>query len=429
MVEGTRCAADHANDHVKVKLGITKLLEDPGKYLGRMCPGSAHRGSAHRGSAHPGSAHRGRPRVGLVANYNAVDEHARPIIQLLRERSEISLRAIYVAEHGLWGCEQAGVKLGDSVDAFTGAQVFSLYGDTMKPTPEMLSDIDVLVCDGADIGSRYWTCLSTMALCIEAMAQAGKPIIVTDRPNPLGGAAVEGNVLDMEYHSFVGFFRIPIRHGMTPGELARLFAGESDLDADLTIVPMDGWTRDMLFPDTGHFWTATPNMPDFETALLYPGTCLFEGTACSEGRGTTKPFKLIGAPWINAIDLADRLNNMGIDGARFRPAHFRPAFSKHAGEQCQGVEIYITDHGRIRPVHLGLSMLCTMREQRPDLFAWNVPFIDLLSGGADLRTWIDDGSTPEQILSRWRPGMNQFLGVRERYLLYDGSSGAGNRRR
>jgi len=396
-----------------VKLGVTKLLEEPEKYLGTA-------------------------RVGLVANYNAVDEYATPIIRLFAECPKIEFTRIYVAEHGLWGCEQAGVKVGHVGDLRTGVDVVSLYGETVKPTPQMLEDIDVLVCDGNDIGSRYWTCLSTMALCIEAAAEAGKQIIVTDRPNPIGGMAVEGNLLDIEYRSFVGYDRIPIRHGMTPGELAAMYVGGAGLDVDLLVIPMDNWGREMLFPETGHFWTGTPNMPGFETALVYPGTCLFEGTTLSEGRGTTKPFRLIGAPWLDAIDLADRLNTMELGGVRFRPAHFRPMFSKHSGVECAGVEVYVTDAWELDPVRLGVSMLIAAREQNLDAFGWygaGSPtgsadlarpfpvegrhlFIDLLAGGAELRRWIEEGATSDEIMARWERETSEFMDAREPYLIY-----------
>ncbi|MGE5552219.1 MAG: exo-beta-N-acetylmuramidase NamZ domain-containing protein [Bacteroidota bacterium] len=394
----------------RVKLGVTKLLAEPEKYLGKA-----------------------RARVGLVANYNAVDENATPIVRLFGACPSVKLSRIFTAEHGLWGCEQAGVRLGHTVDAHTGVEAISLYGETQRPTPEMLHDIDVLICDGNDIGARYWTGLATAALCIEAAAEAGKPIIVTDRPNPLGGKMVEGGLLDLAYRSFVGYDRIPIRHGMTPGELAAMFAGEARLDVDLRVIPMEDWRRDMLFPETGHFWTGTPNMPTFETALVYPGTCLFEGTTLSEGRGTAKPFRLIGAPWLDAIGLADRLNAMDIGGARFRPARFRPMFSKHGGVECAGVEVYVTEARALQPVRLGLSMLQAVREQNPEAFGWHGAgdqgdkagaaggrrlFIDLLAGGTDLRTWIEDGATPDAILGRWEPGIARFMKRRERYLMY-----------
>ncbi|MGI6146914.1 MAG: DUF1343 domain-containing protein [Firmicutes bacterium] len=391
---------------MSVKLGITKFLEDPQAYAA---------GAPQRGRP----AGPGKLRVGVVANYNAIDEHAVPIIRAIAAHPCLHLAAIYSAEHGLWGCEQAGVKLAGSVDPHTGARVFSLYGDVNRPTPEMLEDVDLLLFDGNDVGSRYWTYLSTMALCIEAAAEAGKPIIVTDRPNPLGGAAVEGNVLDLRYRSFVGFLPIPIRHGMTPGELAKMHASSVAAKSYLTVVPVDGWHRRMLFPETGLFWTATPNMPDFETALLYPGTCLFEGTNCSEGRGTTKPFKLIGAPWLDALSLADFLNSVGLEGVRFRPAHFRPTFSKHSGAECAGVELYITDPRRIQPLRVGLEILSAVHKQNPDRFSWNAPFIDRLAGGPDLREAIDRGRTAEEILRSWAPQLDEFLSARKGYLLYD----------
>lgn len=378
-----------------VTLGITKLLADPAKYLGST-----------------------RPRLGVVANYNAVDEHADPIITKLAASPDIHLAALYCAEHGLWGCEQAGVKMAGTVDQYTGATVHSLYGDTTKPTPEMLHGVDVLVFDANDVGSRYWTYLSTMAQVIDAAAEAGIPVVVTDRPNPLGGLAMEGNILDLEHRSFVGYLPIPIRHGMTFGELAAMHVHESRLDVDLRIVTTEGWRRKMLFPDDGLFWTATPNMPGFDTAMLYPGTCLFEGTNCSEGRGTTKPFTLIGAPWLDALALAEALNAAGMDWVRFRPAHFRPAFSKHAQCECAGVEVYLTHPRRAQPVRLGLEMLAAVRAQRPDMFNWHTSFIDHLAGGPSLRTHIDAGLPVEALLRDWDAQVVAFAPVCERYLIY-----------
>ena len=396
--------ASAARGDPRVKLGVTRLLEEPERYFGKA-----------------------RARVGLVANYNAVDERAVPIIKLFSECSGIKLARIYAAEHGLWGCEQAGVKVWHGTDELTGVEVVSLYGEAVKPTPEMLDGIDVLVCDGNDIGSRYWTGLATVALCIEAAAEAGKPVIVTDRPNPLGGTVIEGSLLDPRYRSFVGYERIPMRHGMTAGELAAMFAARSRIDVDLTVVPMDGWERHMLFPDTGHFWTGTPNMPGFETALVYPGTCLFEGTTLSEGRGTTKPFRLIGAPWLDPFGLAEVLNDMSLKGVRFRPARFRPMFSKHSGVECGGVEVHVTDPGEVRAVLLGVSMLHAARKQNELEFQWRGAdggsashrlFIDLLAGGAELRAWLEEGASPDEIIARWEPGLREFAEIREQYLMY-----------
>lgn len=385
-----------------IKLGITRLLENPLRYLGKA-------------------------RVGLVANYNAIDERARPIIRLLHECPDIHLTAIFSSEHGLWGAAQAGVRLRDSVDDSTGVKVFSLYGDSLKPTPDMMKDIDLLLCDGRDIGCRYATGISTMSLCMEAAAEAGKPIVITDRPNPLGGTVVDGNVLQPEFRSFVGCHPIATRYGMTAGELASMFNEEFGIGADLTVIPMEGWERGMLFPETQLFWVGSPNMPGFETALVYPGTCLFEGTTCSEGRGTTKPFRLIGAPWISEFDLADTLNKMEIAGVRFRPVHFIPVFSKYKQEECKGVEVYVTDSKSVDSIRLGIAMLHAIREQNKEMFKWvgsedsatgKRLFIDLLSGGNDLRTWLEEGLGPDEILSRWRTELEPFEEVRNRYLLY-----------
>ncbi len=388
---------------LRVKLGLTRFLEQPGLYL-------------DRGS-----------RVGFVGNYNAVDEQGLPFIRLLCDHPDIQLAAIFAPEHGVWGAVQAGVRLSHDVDEYTQAPVFSLYGDTLKPTPDMLEGIDVLLIDARDSGCRYTTGSSTMALCMEAAAEKGIPVIVTDRPNPLGGRKLAGGVLEPEYSSFVGFHTLAVRHGMTGGELAKMYNGETGLSADLTVVPLQGYGRDMLYPDTGLLWVSSPNMPGFETAVVYPGTCLFEGTSCSEGRGTTKPFRLIGSPWLNEMQLADELNSVGMQGVVFRAARFLPMFSKHCNELCHGVEVHVTDPTVLEAVALGVHMTQAVRRQDPEAFQWQGfaelasgkrLFIDLLTGSGNFRRWIEEGRSADQILETWQAELPGFVDRRSQYLLY-----------
>lgn len=388
----------------KLTLGMTRLLREPSQYL-------------------PADA-----KVGFVGNYNAVDERGTPFIRLLHEHSGISLQAIFAPEHGLWAAAQAGVRVGHEVDQHTGVPVHSLYGETFKPTPEMLHDIDVLLIDARDSGCRYTTGSSTMALCLEAAAENNKPVVITDRPNPLGGQKVEGGVLKPGFESFVGFHTLAVRHGMTAAELASMYRAEAGLDTELTIVPMEGYRRDMLYPETGLLWVSSPNMPGFETQCVYPATCLFEGTSCSEGRGTAKPFRLIGSPWLDEIQLADALNGISLKGVVFRPARFLPMFSKHEQEVCRGVEVHVTDPERLQPVEIGVHMIYEVRRQDPDKFAWKGfedlttgrrLFIDLLTGSEYLRRAMDDGQTPEDIMAEWAGDLEEFRSRRTQHLVYD----------
>ena len=386
----------------RVRLGLSRFLDNPREYVGDG-------------------------RVGLVANYNAVNEKGNPLILALHEHPDINLTAIYVPEHGLWGAEQAGVRVGHGVDDVTGVRVFSLYGENLKPTPEMLAEVDVLLIDTRDMGCRYTTGSSTMVLCMEAAAELGKPVVVMDRPNPLGGTVLEGNVLHEDFRSFVGFHTISIKHGLTAGELAVMYNTETGLNADLTVVQMEGWEREMLYPETGLLWVSSPNLPTFESIAVYPGTCLFEGTNCSEGRGTTKPFRLIGSPWLDEVRLAKDLNSAGLPGVVFRPTRFIPLYSKYNGEVCRGVEVHITDVNAIEPVRLGVLMVYMIRQQDTERFQWRGfedqatggrIFIDLLTGGTQFRQWIDEGRTPDEIMEVWRPELAAFAQRREQYLLY-----------
>jgi uncharacterized protein YbbC (DUF1343 family) len=306
--------------------------------------------------------------------------------------------------------------------------IFSLYSETREPTPEMLGLIDVLVIDIQDVGARIYTFIYTMANCLRAAARAGLPVIVCDRPNPIGGIEVEGPTLEPGYESFVGQFRMPMRHGMTVAELARLFNDHFKIGAELETVLMEGWTRDMYFDATGVPWVMpSPNMPTLDTAIVYPGTVLLEGTMLSEGRGTTRPFELVGAPWLDGEALAPRLNRLGIDGVHFRAAAFEPTFQKHAKTTCGGCQIHVTSRNDFAPVAAGVAVLRESYGFAPDRFKWRDPPyeyehdkmpIDILAGSPELREQIESQVPLEEIVAGWKPGEKEFAEIRRPYLLY-----------
>lgn len=368
-------------------------------------------------------------RVGLVTNHTGVDRRLESTVDLLAARPGVTLTALFAPEHGLRGDRQAGDHVPTFTDQRTGLPVYSLYGPTRatrKPTPAMLQDVDVLVCDLQDGGSRYFTYLSTMGYAMEAAAEQGIPFVVLDRPNPIGGMAVEGNVLDEEFRSFVGAYALPIRHGLTFGELARLINEAYGIGAELIVVPMDGWRRDMYFWDTGMPWVQpSPNVPTPATLVVYPGTCLFEGTNLSEGRGTTRPFEWLGAPWLDAHAWAETMNRLDLPGVRFRPVFFTPTFSKHQGVLCQGVEVHVTDPRAFRPVETGLHLLATARAQNEEAFRWVPPlgevgqwFIDLLAGTDELRAALDAGQPITEIISSWQHAAAEWTRRRTEFLIY-----------
>ncbi len=362
-----------------------------------------------------------RKRLGLITGPTGLNKQLKSTVDLFSERYD--LKALYSPEHGVRGNLQAGAHVDTYVDEGTGITVYSLYGDHRKPVPEMLKDIDVLVMDIQDIGSRYYTYLYTMSYCMEACAQNDKRFVYLDRINPIGGVEVEGGILDAKYASFVGMYPIPPRYGLTAGELAMFFNREFDIGCELEVVKAEGWTRDMYFKDTDLLWVnPSPNMTSMDTAILYNGTCLFEGTNISEGRGTTRPFEMIGAPWLDPYRLADRMNSLSLAGVLFRPVFFEPAFSKHKGQLCRGVQVHITDYRAVRPLEIGIRLLYAIMDADPGQFEWIPPhrengrcFIDLLAGGEDvrLRRYEADG-----LLEKWRGESLRFKARKERYHLY-----------
>jgi uncharacterized protein YbbC (DUF1343 family) len=362
-------------------------------------------------------------RVGLITNHTGIDRSLRYDIDLMHESRRVDLVAVFGPEHGIRGAEQAGAKVGSGADKRTGLPVYSLYGETRRPTTAMLDGLDTLVFDIQEVGVRFATYQATMVYCQEAAAAAGITFVVLDRPNPITGTHVAGNLLKPNFASFVGPRPVPIRHGMTAGELARLFAAESDWP-EPHVIQMRGWTRELWFDQTGLPWVPpSPNLPTLDATTLYPGTCLIEGTNVSEGRGTTRPFEYIGAPWLDPFRFADELRSRNLPGVAFRPAYFTPTFSKYAGEACGGVQISIVDRDALQPVALGIHLLHACLTLEPASFAWRYrddgrAFIDLLLGSDAPRGDLDAGLSPSDVMAGWDLDVDAFRKRRQPFLLY-----------
>jgi uncharacterized protein YbbC (DUF1343 family) len=368
-------------------------------------------------------------RVGVVCNHASVDRGFRHVIDRVAAAEGVTLAAIFGPQHGFRSDVQDNmVETPHRDDARRRVPIYSLYSETREPTAEMLRGIDVLLVDLQDIGARIYTYIYTMANCMRAAARHGVPVIVCDRPNPIGGTAVEGACLRPGWESFVGLFPIPMRHGMTIGELAQLFNKEFGIGASLDVIPMEGWTRSAYADSSGLPWVMpSPNMPTLDTAIVYPGTVLFEGTMLSEGRGTTRPFELVGAPWIDAERFAGDMNTLGLEGAYFRPAGFEPTFQKHAKQPCGGCQIHVTDREAFKPVKTGVALIERFRRFDPVRFEWRRPPyeyehekmpIDILAGSDALRQQIERGVPIEEIAASWRDDEERFRRLREPYLLY-----------
>ncbi|NPC90722.1 DUF1343 domain-containing protein [Bacillus sp. WMMC1349] len=359
-------------------------------------------------------------RIGLITNPTGVDSHLTSSIDLLHQDPHIKLAALFGPEHGVRGDTQAGDQVDSYIDEKTGLPVYSLYGKTKKPTGEMLQHIDVLLFDIQDVGTRFYTYIYTMAYAMEAAKENNIPFVVLDRPNPQSGKKVEGPVLDPDYSSFVGRYPIPLVHGMTTGELAKLFNREFKIGADLTVIKMKGWKRQMFFEDTElPFVLPSPNMPTPDTSIVYPGTGLLEGTNISEGRGTTKPFELIGAPYINSTDLAEKLNSLKRPGVRFRAASFTPTFSKYHHQLCHGVELYVTDRFTFQPVKTGITIIKTIHDLYPDHFKFlSSGSFNRLVGNSWMKAMIEKGTATNEMFKIMDAEKNQFMKVRKKYLLY-----------
>lgn len=363
-------------------------------------------------------------RIGLITNHSGTDGRLVSTVDLLAQHPNARLTALFSPEHGLRGAAPAGAQVASSTDPVTGLPVYSLYGATRKPSPEMLADIDLLLFDLQDAGSRYYTYTWSMALCLQAAAEQGKRFIVLDRPNPITGR-VEGGLVQPGFDSFVGLYPVPNRHGLTHGEIARWLNDRFRLGCDLEVIPMAGWTRSMWWEETGlPFVPMSPNANGLEMLTLYPGTCLVEGTNLSEGRGTALPFQLFGAPWLNEQAVVRALQSRHLPGVLFRPAYFTPTASKHAGSLCHGVQIHIIDRDALRPVALGAHILDVCRQLHPDSFQWvswgtgQRPAIDLLAGSDRLRERIDAGQPVASLLEAWAAEAEAFAAESQAYHLY-----------
>ncbi|AOC57974.1 exo-beta-N-acetylmuramidase NamZ family protein [Bacillus pumilus] len=359
-------------------------------------------------------------RVGLITNPTGIDANMKSSVDLLFEHPSIKLTALYGPEHGVRGDAQAGEGVESYTDEKTGLPVYSLYGKTRKPTPDMLKNVDVLLFDIQDVGARYYTYIYTMAYAMEAAKENNIPFVVLDRPNPIGGLKVEGPVLEPEHASFVGLYPIPLRHGMTTGELAKFFNKEFHINADVTVIKMKNWKRSMTFDDTKlPFVLPSPNMPTVDSTFVYPATGLIEGTNVSEGRGTTKPFELIGAPYINSSELADHLNQLKLKGVQFRPVSFTPTFSKHAGKLSHGVQLYVTDRSSFEAVKTGLSIIKAIHDLYPKDFQFlQTGSFDKLIGNGWIKEEINQGTSVKHIMKRYHHDLKSFEKKRKKYLIY-----------
>ena len=375
-----------------------------------------------------GTSFRGA-RLGLVCNQASVDHNYQHAADLLHQHPELNLRALFGPQHGIRGDVQDNmIETEHGIDRKTGLPVHSLYSETREPTEAMLRDIDVVVFDMQDVGCRIYTFVYTLANCMRAAKKWGKRVVVCDRPNPISGAVISGNVLEPEYASFVGQFPIPTRHGMTVAELARMFKDHFNIGCELEVLSMDGWRREYWHDETDAPWVMpSPNMPTLSSATVFPGTVHFEGTQLSEGRGTTRPFELIGAPYIDPDAYAANLNELGFPGVFFRGCGFQPTFQKHAGVSCGGVQIHVKDRKAFEPVITGVAMVKLAYDMYPDQFRWKDPPyeyvydqnpFDVISGTNKIREAIEQGSQLREIEASWEVGLAEFRTLREGYLMY-----------
>lgn len=369
-------------------------------------------------------------RIGILCNPASVDSNLRHIVDLFWEHEKIHLTTLMGPQHGARGETQDNmIEWKSYQDSLTGLPVYSLYSETRKPTPEMLQEIDSLVIDLQDVGTRIYTFVYTMLHAMEACKASDIEVVVLDRPNPINGEEVEGPVLEEKFKSFVGAYPLPMRHGMTIAELARYFNQKMGINCRLKTVPMRGWNRHMLFEETGLPWVMpSPNMPTIDTSITYPGTVIFEGTNLSEGRGTTRPFEVSGAPWIHPELLLSILNDFTFDSVCFRPFSSIPTFNKWQGEMIGGVQIHVTDRKTFKPFRTGLGLLIAYRNLDIDRFRWipppyeyefeKLPF-DILCGTDSIRHQIERGVDLEKIELSWEIELEQFKKIRKNYLLYD----------
>ncbi|HSE33969.1 MAG TPA: DUF1343 domain-containing protein [Pyrinomonadaceae bacterium] len=368
-------------------------------------------------------------RVGLICNQASVDHNYHHAADLLKAHPEIDLRALFGPQHGIRGDVQDNmIETAHGRDRNTGLPVYSLYSETREPTDEMLADVDTLIFDMQDVGCRIYTFVYTLANCMRVARKLGKRVVVCDRPNPISGKHVSGNVLEHEFASFVGQYSIPTRHGMTVGELAQLFNRHFEIGCDLEILTMRGWQREYWHDQTDAPWVLpSPNMPTLDSATVFPGTVHFEGTQVSEGRGTTRPFELIGAPYIDAEDYAAALNGLSLPGVFFRACGFQPTFQKHAGVSCGGVQIHVLDREIFEPVLAGVAMVKLAHDMYPNRFLWKDPPyeyvydknpFDVIAGTDKTRKAFERGAGLSEIEASWQAELDRFRSIRESYLMY-----------
>ena len=368
-------------------------------------------------------------RVGLICNQASIDHEFRHAADLCRAQGNFKLTALFGPQHGIRGEAQDNmVESPHTFDTETGLPVYSLYSETREPTEAMLEEIDAFVFDMQDVGCRIYTFVYTLANCMRAAQEYGKRVVVCDRPNPIGGVKVAGNVLEPEYASFVGQFPLPTRHGMTVCELAKMFRERWGIDCELDLILMDGWQRELWFDETDAPWVLpSPNMPTLDSATVFPGTVHLEGTQMSEGRGTTRPFELVGAPYIDASRYSRELASLKLAGVHFRASSFQPTFQKHAGRTCGGVQIHVTSREQFEPVITGVAVVKAARDLYPEQFLWKEPPyeyvydqnpFDVIAGTASLREALERGDALETIQDSWSANLKAFMNEREKVLLY-----------
>ncbi|MDQ3372370.1 MAG: DUF1343 domain-containing protein [Acidobacteriota bacterium] len=368
-------------------------------------------------------------KIGLICNQASVNHNFQHASDLFSEHPGINLTALFGPQHGIRADVQDNmIETSHSIDESTKLPVYSLYSETRQPTKEMLANLDALVVDLQDVGCRVYTFIYTMANAMKACAKFNKKIFVLDRPNPLNGIKVEGNILEKGYESFVGQYPIPMRHALTIGEMAKLFNEEFGINCDLEVIEMDNWARENYYDETDAPWVLpSPNMPTVSTAVVFPGTVFFEGTQVSEGRGTTKPFEIIGAPYINSKELGDALNSLKLGGVIFQPISFLPSFQKHSNKNCNGVFIHVVNRELFEPVITGIAILKTIFDLHPNDFEWKIPPyeyvydrnpFDVIAGTTKLRSRLESMTSLHEIKNEWQKDINKFSIIRNKYLLY-----------
>ncbi len=369
-------------------------------------------------------------RIGILTNHTGLLSDGRSTIEAIVESGLCSLRALYGPEHGITGDVPDGKVVEHALHARFRVHVYSLYGKTHKPTPQMFEGIETVVCDIQDVGARFYTFISTIALAMEAAAEQGIPFVILDRPNPIRGVSFDGPVRDPSLKSFVGWMPIPVTHGLTTGELSRLFNDEGWLSkgvkADLHVVTMEGWKRSMWYDETGLRWIPpSPNMPSLVTATVYPGLCFVEGTSISEGRGTSTPFQIIGAPWADPEKILSHIARFDLPGVHCEPDEFKPreipgtaTQPKYEGELCRGIRISVVDRNAVRPVHFGISLLAAFKRAHRDETLFRHRRFDILTGNNNIRHQLEQDVDPEEICSGWTNELEAFGRIREKYLMY-----------